>query len=339
MKGLRVSLQLAFAVLGVVLTGIWRRLRHGPRVASWSWGVELRQIALRGFLEAAPRHPDPEARARIERHIDPPLPRRLRGVHRIQTVGLAGMDAERHEPVAEGLKSSPRATLLYLHGGGYLAGSAATHRRMVARLAWEANADAFVPNYRLAPKHRFPAALDDAIGAYRELLAAGVHPSRVFVAGDSAGGGLAAALLLRLRDENEPLPAGAILFSPYTDLEHTAASLTENSATDYLPALLAEVGANTVYLGDHDPKDPYASPMYGDFSNVPPLLVFAGGREMIRDDAQRLVDAALESGCEAALHVAPDMYHVWPALLPNHPETMRAMQLAAQFVADRASGT
>ena len=171
------------------------------------------------------------------------------------------------------------------------------------------------------------------VGAvYKGLLAEGVQPGRLFVAGDSAGGGLATALLLRLRDENEPLPAGALLFSPYTDLEHTAKSIRENRATDYIPSV--EIHPNTIYLGSHDPKDPYASPMYGDFTGIPPLLVFAGGREMIRDDAVRLVAAATRNGCDAALHVAPDMYHVWPALLPNHPETLRALSLSAQFLRD-----
>lgn len=335
MKGVLVSLQLALAVLRAVLAGIWRRIRHGPAVPSWGWDVELRMIALRAFLDAARHNPDPAARERIERSIDPPLPRRLRNLLAVRSIQLAGMETEKHERVAGGLDSLSQATLLYLHGGGYLAGSAATHRRMIANLAWTTGTEAFAPNYRLAPEHRFPAALDDAIAAYKELVSNGVVPGRLFVAGDSAGGGLATALLLRLRDESLPLPAGAILFSPYTDLEHTADSITENRATDYLPSLLTDVGANTVYLGDHNPKDPYASPMHGDFTGIPPLMVFAGGREMIRDDSKRLLDAATRDGCDAVLHLAPDMYHVWPALLPNHPETLRAMLLAAQFIRDK----
>ena len=228
------------------------------------------------------------------------------------------------------LKADPDVTLLYLHGGAYLAGSAATHRRWISNLSWSLGAESFAPDYRLAPQHRFPAALDDAMAVYQELLARGVDPQRLFLAGDSAGGGLATALLLRLRDEDQPLPAGAILFSPYADLEHTGASIVDNQHTDYLPFGAPE--PNTWYLGDHDPKDPYASPMYGDFTGIPPLLVFAGGREMIRDDSVRLVSAATSSGCRAELHVAPDMFHVWPALLPNHPETLRTLAIAAAFV-------
>jgi acetyl esterase/lipase len=166
--------------------------------------------------------------------------------------------------------------------------------------------------------------------AYTSLLDRGVSPAHLVLAGDSAGGGLAAALLLRLRDEGSPLPAAAVLFSPYTDLAHTSESIITNASTDYLP--LGEIRPNTEYLGAHDAKDPYASPVYGEFDGIPPLLVFAGGREMILDDSVRLVERARAYGCEATLHLAPDMYHVWPALLPGHPETMVAEAKTAAFV-------
>jgi acetyl esterase/lipase len=331
MRGTLVTLRIGLAVLWAVLRGIWRRLRSGPLVTGWGWRVELRMVMLRAFLDAARNSADAHARSRIEEAIDPPLPRRFRKVLRLRTLRMSGITVEMIDRVAGGAGPVARPTVLYLHGGGYLAGSAATHRRWVARLAWAMGAKAYVPNYRLAPEHKFPAALDDATAVYKGLLADGVEPGKIVIAGDSAGGGLAAALLLRLRDTNEPLPAGGILFSPYTDLEHTANSLVENRATDYLPGALVSAGPNTLYLGDHDPQDPYASPMYGRYMGVPPLLVFAGGREMIRDDAVRLVDAAIRDGCVATLDVAPDMYHVWPALLPSHPETRRVLQLAARF--------
>ena len=294
----------------------------------------MRLVLFKSFLDAARNDSNPQARRLLEQKVDPPLLRRLHGVMTFEKTQLAGMDAEHHEPVAGGLGGKSGVTMLYFHGGGYLAGSAATHRRWISSLSWGLGAEAFAPDYRLAPQHRFPAALDDAVAAYKDVLASGIDPQCLLLAGDSAGGGLATALLLQLRDEKEPLPAGAILFSPYTDLEHTGASIVENHATDYLP--FGEPEPNTWYLGDHDPKDPYASPMYGDFTNIPPLLVFAGGREMIRDDSTRLVEAALRDGCDAVLHIAPDMFHVWPALLPNHPETMRALAIAADFVRNNA---
>lgn len=327
-----VSTRIALAVAFAVLRRVARRLLRGPAIASWSWAVELRMVALKAFLAAAREHPDANARDRIERTVDPPLLRRLRDVMTVDSLQVAGLETELHRCVEGGIGVSSRITLIYFHGGGYLAGSAATHRRWVSNLAWEIRADAYVPNYRLAPQHRFPAAVDDGVSFYNALLTEGIDPRRILVAGDSAGGGLAAALLLRLRDEDSPLPAGAILFSPYTDLEHLGDSIERNRHTDYLP--FGERIVNTAYLGDHDPRDPYASPMYGDFSGLPPLLVFAGGREMILDDSTRLVAAAERDGCTARLHVAPDMYHVWPALLPNHPETLRALAVCAEFAAD-----
>ncbi len=328
-------MQLAWRAILAMAIRIGSRLRSGPLVPGWSWAVELRLVGLKAFLDAARSHPDPHARRHVEERLDPPLPRRLRGVMEVRSVTIAGMTVEKHMIRSGGVSVTPQATLLYFHGGAYLAGSAATHRRLVANLSWSIGAEAIVPNYRLAPQHQYPAALDDAALAYKEIVASGVRPERLVLAGDSAGGGLAAALLLRLRDSDEPMPAGAILLSPYADLEHTAPSIRANAATDYLP--LGPPQPNVYYLGEHDPKDPYASPIYGDFTGLPPLLVFAGGREMIRDDAARLVQAAKRDGCEAVLHIAPDMYHVWPALLPNHPETMRTMALAAGFVQECVS--
>lgn len=329
MKTFLIGMRIALAVAVAVVLRVGVRLVRGPAVASWTWAVELRMVAFKAFLTAARNHPDPDARGRIERRIDPPLLRRLRGVMTFEAVAAAGIETELHKPLDAGLGTAHPITLLYLHGGAYLAGSAATHRRWVSNLSWGIGAVAYVPNYRLAPEHQFPAAVDDALAVYEALLADHVDPARIIVGGDSAGGGLASALLLRLRDESRPLPAGGILFSPYTDLEHTGDSILLNRHTDYLP--FGERMVNTPYLGTQDPRDPYASPLYGDFAGLPPLLVFAGGREMILDDSIRMVAAARRDGCSAELHVAADMYHVWPALLPNHPETMRAVAICDEF--------
>jgi acetyl esterase/lipase len=333
-RTIALSLRILASVVVAVIRAAAHRLRHGPAVAGWSWSVELRAVALRGFIMGAAAHPDPRARAKLEARFDPSLPRRLRSVMQVRRDTVGEISGEWHERTDGTL--ADRCTLLYLHGGGYLAGSTATHRRWVARLAWAIGCRAYVPDYRLAPQHRFPAALDDALAVYLDLLDDGVPPERIVIAGDSAGGGLSLALLLRLRDEARPLPACAAVFSPYTDLEHTAASIFVNAATDYLP--LGEIRANTEYLGDHDPKDPYASPMYGDYRGIPPLLVFAGGREMILDDATRLVDRARADGCDVTLHVAPDMYHVWPALLPGHRESLIAEARTSEWVARHVAG-
>ncbi len=336
MSGLASTLRILFAVLAALLRRCWHRVWHGAAVPGWEWSVELRAVALRAFVAAAAAEPDPNVRSRLESSVNPPLPRRLRRVMEVECSPVAGLTTEWHRPRCGSIGLHPQSTILYFHGGAYVAGSAATHRRWVANLTWGTGTISVVPNYRLAPEHRFPAALDDAVSVYSALLASGVEPAKLFVAGDSAGGGLAAALLLRLRDEGAVLPAGAILFSPYTDLEHTGASLWENSGTDYLP--LGEVRANTEYLGDHDPRDPYASPLHGDFTGIPPLLVFVGGREMIRDDSTRLAAAAERDGVTVNLEIAPDMYHVWTALLPNHEETLRAIARSAEFISALASG-
>ena len=326
MRTLILAVQLVVATLVAVVRGITHRIAHGPTVPSWSWSTEMKVVATRGFIMAARAHPEPDARRRLEARVNPPLPRHLRRRLAVENTTLGGVPTEHHRR----LDAATDRTLLYFHGGGYVSGNPGTHRRFVARLADAIDAEAWVPNYRIAPDHRFPAALDDAVAAYRALLA-DVDPSRLIVGGDSAGGGLAAALLLRLRDEGTPLPAGAMLFSPYTDLEHTAPSIFRNVASDYLP--VGEVRPNWEYLGDHDPRDPYASPMYGDFSGLPPLLVFAGGREMILDDALRLTDAAQRDEVEVDLHIAYDMFHVWPAFLPNHPDTHNALAACRDFTA------
>jgi acetyl esterase/lipase len=169
------------------------------------------------------------------------------------------------------------------------------------------------------------------VAVYRALLDSGIAPESIVLGGDSAGGGLALALLLRLRDEGHPMPAGAVLFSPYTDLAHSSGSILANAATDYLP-LFDEIRPHTEYLGEHDPTDPYASPVYGSYEGTPPLLVFAGGREMILDDSTRLVDQVNATGGHADLRLSPDMYHVWPAVLPGHPETLLVEAQSAEFV-------
>ncbi len=326
--------QLLAATVIAVAARVARRVFSGPAVPGWGWDVELRAVALRAFIMSAAAHPDPLARAKLEGKLDPPLPSRLRGAMRLEHDAVAGVPVERHIRNGSGTELTDTATILYFHGGGYLAGSPATHRRFVANLTWAVGGSAVVPDYRLAPANPFPAAVDDAVAVYRALIAAGTDPNQIVVAGDSAGGGLTLATLLRLRDAGDPLPAGAIVFSPYTDLEHTGNSIYRNKATDYLP-LLHPIRPLHEYLGDHDPKDPYASPMYGDYTGIPPLLVFAGGREMILDDSTRLAAKAESDGSAVTLHIADDMYHVWPALLPNHAETLKLLAMCREWVSSR----
>ena len=330
------TIRLIFRFLAAVLIAIAgravRRIIRGPIVPTWSWSVEMRVVAFRALIMASAENGDRTKRRSMEAKLDPSLPRNLKGLVAVRQGTVGSIQGEWHERRGG---FTDRATILYLHGGAYVSGNPATHRRFVARLVWDTHTRAFVADYRIAPAHPFPAALDDALACYRGLLDAGVEASSILLAGDSAGGGLATALLLRLRDEDQPLPAGTILFSPYTDLEHSGASLFRNWETDYLP--LSDAGPNTFYIGDADPRHPYISPMYGEFQDITPMLVFAGGKEMILDDSLRLVEAAERDNVEIELIIEPDMFHVWPAVVPNHPATARTLARSADFIMSHAA--
>lgn len=201
--------------------------------------------------------------------------------------------------------------LLYLHGGGYTIGSALAYREYATSLARAAGAALFAADYRLAPEHPHPAALDDAIAAYRGLLELGHPADRIAVAGDSAGGGLALALLVALRDAGLPLPARAVLFSPWLDLALGGASMTAKAEAD--PSLDREglAAAAAHYLGGLPAETPAASPLFAELSGLPPLLVEVGEAEILLSDATRLAERAALAGVDVTLHVWPGMPHVW----------------------------
>jgi acetyl esterase/lipase len=196
--------------------------------------------------------------------------------------------------------------------GAYALGSIETHREFVSRLARASGMRALLIDYRLAPEHPFPAALEDAVAAYHWLIAQGFEASRVLIAGDSAGGGLALAALLALKDAGEGLPAGAVCISPWTDLSSTAESIRTKARVDVVlnPDTL-EIYAWR-YAGEHDLRSPLISPLYADLSGLPPLLIQVGSDEILLDDATRLAARAREVGVEVTLRVWPEMFHVLP---------------------------
>ncbi len=323
----------AFVVLvRALVVAAGRRVRHGPLVEGWTWNVELRRAAIAALLALGVRLVPPERWA--EFRPEAPLPARLRGVVDIEASKVGGVPGEWLR-----LRALPgdRPTLIYFHGGGHVMGHPGMERPLIAELAAGARADTFSVDYRLAPKDPFPAALDDAVAVYSDLLASGVDRRTILIGGDSAGGNLGAALLVRLRDEGRPLPAGAVLFSPWLDLAGTGSSLLSNAGTDYLPEL-GGVPAR-LYLGGAAPTDPHASPLYADLTGIPPLLVVAGGREILLDDSLRFAEKAQNAGVEVTLHVEPAMYHVWPAILPRHPASRRAILIAADWMARRATSS
>lgn len=220
--------------------------------------------------------------------------------------------------------------VLYLHGGGYTSGSPRVYRHFTWRIASATRAIVVAIDYRLAPEHPFPAALDDAVAAYRSLSAAGA--GRIVVMGDSAGGGLALALLLKLRDEGIALPAAAIALSPWTDLVLTGASLKANAKSD--PVVNVEDAAmfSKLYLAGADARAPYASPLYGDPAGLPPTLIHVGSDEILHDDAVRMAERMRDAGCRVELEVWRRMPHVWHLFAPVLPEANRAIARIARFV-------
>jgi len=236
------------------------------------------------------------------------------------------------EPLADSTRLAPARTILYLHGGGYYFCSPRSHRSLVFELATRANARTFSLDYRLAPEHRFPAALDDSLAAYRRMLAAGTPAGSIVIAGDSAGGGLALATLAALRDAGDALPAGALLLSPWTDLAATGESIRTNDGRDPMFSGPAIARGAAIYLGNTAATHPYASPLYAEMSGLPPLFVQAGSTEVLLDDARRVVEKARAAGVSVEFEIWPDMPHVWQIFAPFIPEACKALDGAAGFV-------
>ncbi len=228
--------------------------------------------------------------------------------------------------------SPPDAAMLYLHGGGYVMGSIRTHRALAARIARAARVRSLIIDYRLAPEHPFPAALDDAHRAYRWLLQQDIPPERLVVAGDSAGGGLALALMLYLRDRGEPLPAAAVCLSPWTDLAGTGSSLQSKAAVDPIVPVNALDYVAKQYLGNETPQNPYASPLYGDLHGLPPLLIHVGTYEVLLDDSLRFAEKARAAGVNVSLEIWPEMMHVWHFFAPFLPEARQAIKKIGVFM-------
>jgi epsilon-lactone hydrolase len=226
--------------------------------------------------------------------------------------------------------------VLYLHGGGYVAGSPSHYRHFTWRIAAVTRCAVLAIDYRLAPEHPFPAALEDAVAAYRWLFAGGADPRQSAIIGDSAGGGLALAMLLKLRDDGLPLPSAAVALSPWTDLALQGRSLQLNAKAD--PMLNVEDARLFAkhYLNGADPRDPYASPLYGDLFGLPPTLIQVGSDEILRDDAVRMTERLRAAGCEVELEIWPALPHVWHLFAPLLPEADQAIERIGRFVRRRA---
>jgi len=232
--------------------------------------------------------------------------------------------------VPEGLQSS--RAILFLHGGSFNSGSIASHRTLAGNVALASKGRSLLIDYRLAPEHPFPAAVEDAVAAYEWLLAQGCAPSQIVVAGDSAGGTLTLALLIFLRDHNRPLPAAAVCLSPAPDLTFSGESWVFNSKKDLMLDERKERKAVEIYLRGADPRAPLASPYFGDLRGLPPLLIQIGSHELLLSDATRLAEKAKEAGVDVTLEVWPDMQHEWQFAAKVLPEGKRAISNIGAFL-------
>jgi acetyl esterase/lipase len=231
--------------------------------------------------------------------------------------------------VRDGGEADP--VIVYFHGGGFRIASALSYRAFGTHLAKAASARVLVVDYRLAPENPFPAAVEDTLSAYQWVLDQGTDPSKVVIAGDSAGGGLTASLLLAAKDRGLPLPAGGICLSPWVDLTNSAGTYESRSSADKLFSKQSADEARALYLGDHDPQDPLASPVFGAWAGMPPLLILVGDAEVLLDDSAQLASVAAAAGVDVEHHVYPEMPHVWPISYPAYPEAVDAVNQMAEF--------
>lgn len=223
----------------------------------------------------------------------------------------------------------------YVHGGGYVLGSAHYYKHLTGHLANAVGCRVLSVDYRLAPEHPHPAPVEDSTAAYRWLLGQGFDPAHLAVSGDSAGGGLTLATLLALRDAGTAQPAAAVPISPWADMEATGKTMTTNVENDVLikpPLLLSMAG---LFLNGHDPKDPLVAPVHADFAGVAPLYIQVGGHETLLDDARRVAQAAERDGVAATLEVFPEMQHVFQMGAGNVPESDDAIAKIGAFLRPR----
>jgi acetyl esterase/lipase len=301
-----------------------RRLARGPARPGWSWRSELAVAAMRAVLLPSKARGVPWLRA--VQDAMPAFSAALRRV-RFTPVDAGGVPATWCEPLAG---ADPR-TIVYLHGGGYVIGSPEGHGDLIARLALGARARVLGVEYRLAPEHRFPAAHDDCLAATRWVLAGGVAPRTLAVAGDSAGGALAVATLCALRDAGQPLPAAGVLLCPWTDPLAAGGSMDANEPFDFGDRELL-VGWIEAYAPGEAGHDPRVRVLDARLEGLPPLLVQVGGAEILLDQVRAFAERARRAGVAVRLDEWPDMFHDWQLQAARLPEGARAVERIVGFL-------
>jgi len=246
----------------------------------------------------------------------------------LEPVSINGLNAEWMYPPG----TARDKVILYFHGGGLVVGSVRAHRGIVAKFVKGSGTNALVFDYALAPEHPFPEGLNDSIAAYKYLLAEGIKPSKIVFAGDSGGGNLCLASMLALKDNGIPLPAAAVVLSPWTDLKNSGESFINNAVLDTLCWKDAQEVFAQYYAKDNDPGLPLISPLYGDLKGLPPLLMYAGSDECLRDDSTRFAAKAKEAGVDVMLRIGEGLFHCYPACSPLFPEARQAMNEICTFI-------
>ena len=241
-------------------------------------------------------------------------------------MNFAGVPCERLAP------RKPSLTILHLHGGAFIGGKLGTYHPFCGAMARRLQAQVILPDYRLAPEHPFPAAPDDCLAVYRELINCGTDPADLVVSGDSAGGNLTLVTLQCARAEGLPMPRCAVLISPGADLSGAAASWAENDRSDVMLSQNVIRMMGEVYLQGHDRSDPRVSPLRGEFEGLPPMLISASDEECLRDDAYALAARARAAGTSARLLMRPDMPHAWPIFFPLVAEARADMKTITRFI-------
>ena len=322
--GVRGKAELLALLAGSQVRALARRLARGPARPGWSLRTELAAAAVRAVVMHSKRrgvHWLRDAQAAV-----PALSPAVRQA-RWEPVDAGGVRAVWCAPPG----SAPRRTLVYFHGGGYVFGSPETHRDLLARLALGLPARVLGVDYRLGPEHRFPAAHDDCLAAVRWLLGSGADPAALALAGDSAGGALALATLCGLRDAGDPLPAAAALLCPWVDPLAEGGSMDAHADVDFGDRELL-VGWLRDYASDEQARDPRLALLRADLAGLPPLLVQAGGAEILLDQCEALAARARAAGVEVVWDFAPGMFHDWQLQAALLPEGARAIDAVVAFL-------
>ncbi len=283
-------------------------------------------IALRQKLAARPRSPDYR-----QRRLDLDALGRAYGVASdvsAEPVSANGVRAEWLSTPG----ASHDAAILYLHGGGYVIGSLDSHRHLVAEAGREAGCWALALDYRLAPEHPFPAAVDDALAGYRYLLGRGIRPGRITIAGDSAGGGLVVAAMVAIRDAGLPQPGCGWCISPWVDMEAVGDTMTSKAEADPTVQKAGILDMARLYLNGADPRSPLAAPLYADLAGLAPLLIQVGACETLLDDALRLAKVAGAADVYVDMQIWPEMIHVWHLFHPELSAGKKAISAGSAFV-------